>query len=185
MAPITGRLMAGGSVETRVRTMAAAREDTVQRNEVTIREFRPEDYPAIVEISNLLYPDNPTTVDEERFDDERFDRAKIFRRRLVAVDPSGHAVLGDVSYNHMPWAFDPHRYGVWVGVHPRWQRRGIGRLLAARLMDELRERRGAPPPARGPGAPTGTPRGGRRRRGRGGPHEQGDPPPPPPLRPPP
>ena len=121
--------------------MAAAREDTVQRNEVTIREFRPEDYPAIVEIANLLYPDNPTTVAEERFDDERFDRSKIFRRRLVAVDPSGHAVLGDVSYNHMPWAFDPHRYGVWVGVHPRWQRRGIGRLLAARLIDELRKRR--------------------------------------------
>src|SRR2546426_5665460 len=159
MAPITGRLMAGGSVETRDRTMAAAREDTVQRNEVTIREFQREDYPAIVEISNLLYPDNPTTVDEERFDDERFDRAKIFRRRLVAVDPSGHAVLGDVSYNHTPWAFDPHRYGVWAGVHPRWQRRGIRRLLAARLMDELRERRAAAPPARGPGVPRGDARG--------------------------
>jgi GNAT superfamily N-acetyltransferase len=133
--------MAGGSVETRVRTMPASREGTLQRSAVEIREFQPEDYPAIVEISNLLLPDHPTTVGEERFEDERFDRAKMFHRRLVAVDPSSRAIVGDLLYNHTPWAFDQDRYGVWIGVHPRWQRRGIGRLLATRLMDELRERR--------------------------------------------
>jgi GNAT superfamily N-acetyltransferase len=120
--------------------MPATREETVQRTAVSIRDFQPEDYPALVEISNLLYPDNPTTVEEERFDDERFDRGKVFHRRLVAEDAS-HGVVGSLSYGHMPWSFHPDRYAVWVGVHPRMQRRGIGGALATRLMDELRERR--------------------------------------------
>src|SRR5439155_26453946 len=86
--PLTGRLMAGGSVVRRVRAMPATREDTVQKSPVTIRDFEPEDYPSFVEIANLLIPDSPTTVEEERFFDERFNREKIFHRRVVAVDPA-------------------------------------------------------------------------------------------------
>ena len=121
--------------------MSVTRERSVPHTAVAIREFQPEDYPALVEIENLLYPDNPTTAEEERYDDERFDKAKVFHRRLVGVDPASQAVVGAVSYGHMPWAFDPDRYEVWIGVHPRWQRRGIGRTLEARLMAELRARR--------------------------------------------
>ncbi len=131
--------MAGGSLKTRVRAMPADQQGTVQRTAVTLRDFQPEDYPAVVEISNLLYPDNPSTVEEERFEDERFDHAKVFRRRLVAVEPSS-GIVGYLGYSHMPWAFHPDRYAVWVGVHPRFQRRGIGGLLATRLVDELRDR---------------------------------------------
>ncbi len=120
--------------------MPAVREETFQRSAVTLRDIQPEDYPAVVGISNLLFPDNPTTVEEERFEDERFDQAKIFRKRLVAVDASS-GIVGYLGYSHMPWAFHPDRYAVWVGVHPRFQKRGIGGLLAARLIEKLRERK--------------------------------------------
>jgi len=121
--------------------MSATNEGTVHRAAVAIREFQPEDYSAIVGISNLLYPDNPSTVEEERFDDERFDHAKVFHRRFVALDSSTRAIVGILSFSHMPWSFHPDRYAVWIGVHPRWQRRGVGCLLADRLMEELRERK--------------------------------------------
>lgn len=108
---------------------------------VTMRDFEPEDYPALVEIENLLYPDNPTTLDEEKFEDARFDRGKIFRRRLVAVDPATETVVGIANYGHMPWSIHPDRYSVWIGVYPAWQRRGVGGVLAGRVMRELRERK--------------------------------------------
>src|SRR2546425_20539 len=163
--------MAGGSVETRVRAMPATQEGTLHRPQVTIRDFEPGDYPALVEIGNLVYPDNPTTVEEERFEDARFDRGKVFHRRLVAVDPATKTVVGAVNYGHMPWSFHPDRYAVWVGVHPAWQRHGVGGALAGRLLAGRRGREARAPPSRGggptPGAGPGAPRGGFSR-GRGG-----------------
>jgi len=76
--------------------MPATREGTLQRPRVAIRDFEPEDYRALVEIENLVYPENPTTVEEERFEDARFDRGKMFHRRLVAVDPATKSVVGVV-----------------------------------------------------------------------------------------
>ena len=126
-------------MESRVRTMSIAREGSVHRSAIAIREFQPQDYPALVEIENFLYPDNPTSIAEERSDDDRFKKAGVFRRRLVADDVS-KGVIGFASYGHMPWAFHPDRYSIWIGVHPRWQRQGIGRSLEARVMSELRGR---------------------------------------------
>ena len=91
--------MAGGSVVSRVRPMSIAREGSVQRGVIAIREFQPEDYPALVEIENLLYPDNPTSLAEERSDDDRFEKAGVFRRRLVAEDAS-EGVRGFALYGH-------------------------------------------------------------------------------------
>ena len=56
------------------------------------------------------------------------------------MDPATGAPVGSLGYNHMPWSFHPDRYAVWVGVHPRWQGRGIGRDLGDRLHEELRKR---------------------------------------------
>jgi len=116
--------------------MASAREVPLHIPGVAIRDFQPQDYPSIVEIANHVYPEHPTTVEEERFDDANFDRSKYFWRRLVAVDAD--RVVGDVTFTHVPWAFDARRFNVWVAVHPMWQRRGIGGFLYERALDELR-----------------------------------------------
>ncbi len=118
--------------------MRSEQEGTLPRTSVAIRDFQSEDYPAIVEIGNLVYPEHPMTVEEERFEDENFDRTKYLWRRLVAVHPDSGKVAGDATFTHIPWAFDPHRFNVWIAVHPMWQRRGIGGLLYDRVLEELR-----------------------------------------------
>ena len=115
----------------------SASEVQRQHAAVTIRDFQPEDYPAAVEIGNALYPEHPTTVERERFDWEHFDTRKYVRRRYLAVDPSG-AVVGDASLSHSPSSFHAQRFWVWIGVHPKWQRKGVGTALYAHLMVEFR-----------------------------------------------
>ena len=120
--------------------MAVTETGTTQRATVAIRAFRPEDSPAIVEISNLLLPDHPRSVEETRFEDEQFTRGNFFLRRFVAVDSSGE-IVGSLSFNQMPWAFHPDRYAVWGGVRPGSQRKGVGESLYTVLMDELEDRK--------------------------------------------
>jgi len=108
------------------------------RSSVVIRDFQPADYPAIVEIANLVYPDHPTTVQEERHDDEAWDARLYLRRRYVATDVGSDAVVASAICNHLPWGHHPQRFGMWVAVHPRWQRRGIGQTMYERVLGDLR-----------------------------------------------
>ncbi len=117
--------------------MTPTEEGSMQHVAVTIRDFQPEDYPAIVEIENLAYPEHPTTVEERRFEDETFDRKTYVWRRYVAVEPSTNTVVGEADYNHLPWAYNPARFGIWFAVHPQWRRRGIGSLLYEKVVADL------------------------------------------------
>ncbi|HEY5539481.1 MAG TPA: GNAT family N-acetyltransferase [Thermoplasmata archaeon] len=116
--------------------MVAADMSRVQAA-VAIRDFQSEDYPAVVEISNLLFPDDPGTVEEAKWDDKHWDADRYVRRKYVAVEPGG-AVVGRASFNHIPVAFHPQRFAIWVAVHPEWQRQGIGSVLHDHLLNELR-----------------------------------------------
>lgn len=104
---------------------------------IAIRELQPEDYAAVVEIGNLIFPDNRTTVEEARWEDESWDAQKYVRRRYVAVDPSG-AVAGESTLYHTPNSFHPSRFGLWIAVHPDLRRRGIGGALYEHIVREAR-----------------------------------------------
>lgn len=114
----------------------ATKEPATQRA-VAIRDFQPEDYQAIVEIGNALFPEHRDTVEEERHWDETFDRTRFTFRRFVATAPDGE-VVGVGQYMHMPWAFDPRKYSMWVMTRPGWQRRGVGGVLYDRVVRELK-----------------------------------------------
>lgn len=111
-----------------------------QRYAVAIRDFEPEDYAAIVEIGNLLYPEHRDTVEEVRHWDETFDRDRYVRQRHVATDPATGAVVASGVFSHMPWAFHPQKFQMWLGVHPDRQRRGIGRAMYEHILAALRTR---------------------------------------------
>jgi len=104
---------------------------------VAFRHFTAADYPAIVEIANLVYPEHPTTVEDERHDDEAWDSGRYFRRRYVAEDSPSGAVVANAICNHLPWGFDPKRYGLWIAVHPDWQHRGIGGAMYEKVVGDL------------------------------------------------
>jgi len=129
-----GRVVCGPS-------MATANPEKDRIAPVAIRDFRPEDYPALVAINNASFPDHPETEGEWRYEDEHFDRATYVQRRLVAVDRAAGDPVGFSDYSHMPWSFDPRRFQAWINVHPNAQRRGVGGALHDRLLEEMRERK--------------------------------------------
>jgi GNAT superfamily N-acetyltransferase len=122
--------------------MTATRQDTKGQAHVAIREFRPEDYPGITEVCNLVDPDYPSTEAELREEDAMWDREKYVQVRYVAADAGTGAIAALAEYNHMPWSFDPGRFSAWIGVRPDRQGRGIGGALYDRLLEDFR-RRGA------------------------------------------
>jgi GNAT superfamily N-acetyltransferase len=103
--------------------------------EYTIREFTPEDYDAITEISNAVYSEYPTTVEEIRFSDEKRD-PKCFFKRFV-LEHAGR-VVGMASYGHFTWLYHPKKFFIGVDVHPEYQGRGFGSALYKTIEEDSR-----------------------------------------------
>lgn len=104
-----------------------------------LRPFAEEDYPRLVEISNLVYPEYRRSVEEFRHWDKTWDSARYERLRLVAEGAEGR-VVGWGQINHMPHQFHPRKYELDVQVEPASRRRGVGSALYERLVAELRAR---------------------------------------------
>lgn len=102
-----------------------------------IRDFQPDDYPALADLSNAVDPDRPTTEAELRHDDEVFKGTNFLHHRYVATDIASREIIGEGTYFHMPWVFRPDRFAVWFAVHPGRQGGGVGRLLYLRVLGDL------------------------------------------------
>lgn len=98
-----------------------------------IRDFTPEDYPALVAIHNsqgIVWPERPRTPEAwATADQNRSPKSKF--RRWVAVE-NGQAV-GFAAYAQNPWNYPPRSFYVNVEVLPDYQRRGIGTALYDRM----------------------------------------------------
>jgi mycothiol synthase len=102
---------------------------------VRIRRFTNEDYPAIVAIENLRFPDYADTVEQVRFHDEKRD-AKILWNRFLAEDESGN-VLGCCSYNQSEDMYHPRKFNVGVCLRPEHEGKGIGTALYDTLLEAI------------------------------------------------
>ena len=121
-----------------------------------VRDFTPEDYPALIAIHaslNIVWPERPHTPKAwAKADANRSPKTKY--RRLVAFE-SGQ-VIGFASYSHSPWNYPPGGFDINVEVHSDFQRRGIGSALYDHLMEDILE---ASPPALRADAFTNLPQG--------------------------
>lgn len=99
-----------------------------------IREFTANDYTAIADIGNAIYPDYRYSADEIRYDDEHFDKKYLFKRYVAEFN---QRVVGYAEYNHMPQMFHPQKFWLYVGIHPDYQRQGIGRALYEKIESDL------------------------------------------------
>lgn len=106
-----------------------------------VRPFRDDDYQADADISNRLFPDQPTTAEEGRRWDRAVLGAGLFKEDLAAVESSTGRVVGVGHLGHMPFSSDRDWYGIGLSVDPDHQRLGIGTELYRRLESTARSRR--------------------------------------------
>jgi GNAT superfamily N-acetyltransferase len=99
-----------------------------------IREFGPDDYPALVAVHNAAYPDDPTSALMQRFHDDHRD-PQCRHRRWVA-EAQG-AVVGVGEYGQSAGMFHPQKFWVYLAVLPRCRRQGLGGALYEHVLAAL------------------------------------------------
>jgi len=103
---------------------------------VEIRLLRDEDFEAVAAIYRANFPDVPLSASEVREQYRRFDERRFAREWVIAEERGGQAV-GYGFHAHLPWSFHPEKYQLFVAVHPRSHRRGIGTALMRYHLDRL------------------------------------------------
>lgn len=99
-----------------------------------IRPFTPDDYEAFAMLRNAVYPEYPFSVDEWRHADRHRDPKCRFARFVAELDG---LIVGASQYGNMTWMFHPQKFNVQLTVHPKLERRGIGRALYGDLLRQL------------------------------------------------
>lgn len=107
---------------------------------VTLRPYTDGDLPAVIEIVNRIFPDEPRSLETARHEEKMWDASKFFRHRLVAVEENGQ-VVGRGNLTHLPWQFQADKYGLWLDVDPAHQRQGVGTMLYDALLAVAQERK--------------------------------------------
>lgn len=101
---------------------------------IDIRPCAVQDYPALVEIHNTVYPTIPWTV-EALLESDRMKPAQCKLLRVLAK--RGETPLGYGRYIQYVEDIDVHRFQTSIVVLPAFQRQGVGEALYTRLMDDL------------------------------------------------
>jgi GNAT superfamily N-acetyltransferase len=121
-----------------------------------IRDFTPNDYPAIVAIHNslnIVWPERPRTPEAWEEADLHRSKKSIYQR-WVAVE--GNKVVGFASYDLSPWNYPPQSFYVNVEVLHAYQCQGIGTALYDQVLAAVQ---GYNPPALRADAFTNLPQG--------------------------
>lgn len=106
-----------------------------------IREFRDSDYPAMIAVSNAVFPDYPSTEEEGRHGDAHRDPKCRFERFVAEseTEAGGTEVVGVGIISQSATSYHPRKFALEVLVHPDWQGRSIGKGLYEHLLDRLAE----------------------------------------------
>jgi GNAT superfamily N-acetyltransferase len=98
-----------------------------------VREFVAADIPAYVDLANIEYPDEPTTVEQEEHWNRAYPEGNP-RLRLAVEDAEGRLIaFGDSTKPF--WGSAPGVYTLFILTHPERRGQGIGRRLLSRLVE--------------------------------------------------
>ena len=109
-----------------------------------IRDFTPEDYPALIAIHNslgIVWPERPRNPEAWAEADRNRSPKSKFQRWVAIKDGQ---VVGFASYAQNPWNYPPQSFYINVEVLPEYRRRGIGSALYDQVVEETQ---GFNPPA--------------------------------------
>jgi mycothiol synthase len=105
---------------------------------VRLREYRPgHDVAAYVEINNLIYSPERTTVEQELYWESIYPQENP-RLRHTAETVDREVVAVSVCLRPF-WMIAPGVFWLGIEVRPEWQRRGIGQAMLAALEPFARE----------------------------------------------
>lgn len=96
-----------------------------------VREYTAADIPSFVELANLEYADEPTTVEQETHWERSYPPGNP-RLRLAVEDDAGRFIGMGVTLKPF-WAIAAGVYNLFILTHPTQRGKGIGRDLLARL----------------------------------------------------
>ena len=100
----------------------------------TIRAFTPADYPPVVALNNLVWPDEVQTVDEFRSNDEHRDPKCRWGRWVAELDGQ---VVGWAQHDQLAGRYHPGKYWLEFYVHPDHRRAGVGAALYNQVIAAL------------------------------------------------
>ena len=101
-----------------------------------IRAFAPEDYPRLVAIRNIVFPEYASTEDEQRYWDEHRDPAHKHRRWVAEHEGE---VVAVAEYGQSFDQYHPRKFWIYGAVHPDFQHQGIGSALYEQVIEGLRQ----------------------------------------------
>ena len=99
-----------------------------------IRPSEKADYPALSVLVNRIYTDHPQTPDEMEEEDLAQGPKAVFERWVA--EENG-IVVGQYTRNHDLWDYDARTYSFFIDVDPAHQRKGIGKLLYAHMLERI------------------------------------------------
>ena len=107
---------------------------TIATPSVTIRSFRRDDYPAIVDLWNAVHPLRPQTAEELEREDVTLPEK--FRWERLVAERDG-TIVGMALYEQNPGMYHPQVFQVDVIVAEAHRSMGIGRRLHEEILERL------------------------------------------------
>lgn len=107
-----------------------------------VRPFVPQDYEALAQITNTVFPEHPYSAAELASEDDQFNIDTRLRWGRFMAEVDGTPV-GFAQFSQNPGMYHPQRFVLTGGVLPSWRDQGLGSALyervcaATRLFDPL------------------------------------------------
>ena len=98
----------------------------IQDCKFKLRLFKEQDYPGVVSLHNILFPNNPASENSLRYYDKIRERKIRFQRLIWEKD---NQIMAACTFCNLSWSYHPQVFDIDIRVHPDFQGKGYGKIL--------------------------------------------------------